>query len=374
MSARLLIVRTADAESEAAAEFRYLEEHRSLQIGRCFSSHASCLVQQLPHALDEGGADAILVLTSGRVMVSEATLCALWGAVSEGHEVAVPARLQDSGLLPPGGIDTLRQFEEVERESLRRPWPEVVDRVPVTPLSLWRPAAFRAMLATTGAASGTLPTEVAAAGLRVAVRGLYHEFIDYYGHCRSDVLPLIPATAREVLEIGCGRGLTGAEIQSRLGCRVTGVELNPVAAAEARSRLHEVLTGDVESLELNSRFDAIIALELIEHLVDPLQFLRRMRSLLRPGGRLVLSTPNIAHHAIVADLLAGRWDYLPTGTMCYTHLRFFTRRSLQDWLAMAGCRSFEILPRDSHTPPELAGWARDNPDIGTRNFFVLIDV
>ena len=49
-----------------------------------------------------------------------------------------------------------------------------------------------------------------------------------------------------------------------------------------------------------------------------------------PGGRLVLSVPNVGHWAVVEDLLAGRWDYLPIGLLCYTHYRFFTRRTLAD--------------------------------------------
>ena len=43
---------------------------------------------------------------------------------------------------------------------------------------------------------------------------------------------------------------------------------------------------------------------------------------LPPGGVVVLSVPNVGHWSVVADLLAGRWDYLPAGLVCVTHLRF----------------------------------------------------
>lgn len=373
MDTKVLVVRTHDAESEAAAEFQYLAEYLELQVSRCFPRSGSCRVSELASRNLHEVAEAVLVLGSSRVMVTSATLGALYEAIVAGADVAVPVRLEDSGLLPDGGIDTLRQFEDIERRALAGPSPDAGPEVRVTPLSMWRSTAFADVLSAAGREARGLPATIPANALRVARRGLCHEFIDYYGHCRADVVPLLPGSVRDVLEIGCGRGLTGELIQSALACRVTGVELNPVAAAEARSRLHEVLVGDIESLALEARFDAIVALELIEHLVDPLRFLRHMMQLLRPGGRLVLSTPNIAHHAIVSDLLAGRWDYLPTGTMCYTHLRFFTRRSLEQWLAMAGCRTYQILAQGSSLPPDLAEWARSNPDIGTRNFYVLVD-
>src|SRR5262249_46282451 len=126
----------------------------------------------------------------------------------------------------------------------------------------------------------------------VVAAGLCHVFIDYYGEVRDDVLPFVPATARDVLEIGCGRGLTGELLQRTLGCRVTGVELNPEVAKDAGRRLHAVHAGDVQTLELGGTFDVVLALELFEHLTNNERFLERARELLRPGGRLVLSVPN----------------------------------------------------------------------------------
>lgn len=87
--------------------------------------------------------------------------------------------------------------------------------------------------------------------------------------------------------MGCGPGVTGRLIQERLGCRVTGVELNPVVAREAARHLHRVLQGDVQTLDLDGRYDAVIALELVEHLVDSESFLARVRALLAPGGRAI---------------------------------------------------------------------------------------
>jgi SAM-dependent methyltransferase len=209
------------------------------------------------------------------------------------------------------------------------------------------------------------------------VTGLCHEFIDYYGEVRDDVLPFVPAGAREVLEVGCGRGVTGALLQERLGCRVTGVELNPVVAREAAGRLHRVVCGDVQTVELDGPFDAVLALELVEHLVDAEAFLSRVGSLLAPGGRAIFSIPNVGHYSVVEDLIAGRWDYLPVGLLCYTHYRFFTERTLRDWLERAGIARYELVPQRTEPPPQPERFTEcfdaDLDSLATKGFYVLVE-
>jgi 2-polyprenyl-3-methyl-5-hydroxy-6-metoxy-1,4-benzoquinol methylase len=210
------------------------------------------------------------------------------------------------------------------------------------------------------------------------VAGFCEEFIDFYAELRNDILPFVPPTAREVLEIGCGKGVTGALLKQRLGCRVTGVELSPVAAAAAAGVLDEVITGDFERLEIPGRYDVVMALELIEHLKDPFAFLARARDLLKPSGRIVLSTPNTGHWSVVADLLAGRIDYLATGLFTYTHYRFFTRRTLEDWLSMAGFARFQISGQRTAVPEEFLAWARqrgaDEDSLATLRFYVVVEI
>jgi len=90
----------------------------------------------------------------------------------------------------------------------------------------------------------------------------------------------------------------------------------------------------------------------------------------------VLSVPNVGHHAIIEDLLAGRWDYLPVGLLCSTHYRFFTRRTLEDTLRAAGIENFEITPQRTEPP----SWLEDLPDsfevdpesLSTQGFYVVI--
>jgi len=99
----------------------------------------------------------------------------------------------------------------------------------------------------------------------------------------------------------------------------------------------------------------------------------------RPGGRIVLSVPNVGHAAIVEDLLAGRWDYLPIGLLCYTHFRFFTRRTLASWLERLGFARYQIVAQTTALAEErfarLAdAFEVDLESLRTKGFYVVIEV
>jgi hypothetical protein len=136
------------------------------------------------------------------------------------------------------------------------------------------------------------------------------------------------------------------------------------------------VVGDVLEVDPGGPFDAVVACELFEHLVDSETFLQRLQTWLRPGGRAVLSVPNVGHHAIVDDLMAGRWDYLPVGLLCSTHSRFFTRRTLEDTLRAAGLTDFDIVPQQSESPPWIdslpADLEVDPESLSTTGFYVVI--
>lgn len=98
-----------------------------------------------------------------------------------------------------------------------------------------------------------------------------------------------------LLEVGVGSGhfLQAARAQ---GHRVSGVELNPAAAARVRGLGFEVFETDLAELAkgLDMPFDAVCAFQVLEHVPDPRRLLEAMHAVLRPGGRLVLSVPNAA--------------------------------------------------------------------------------
>ena len=149
---------------------------------------------------------------------------------------------------------------------------------------------------------------------------------------------------KRVLDIGCSSGYLARPLVAR-GCTVVGIEQDAAAAEEARAVCADVLVGDAETMELQfepESFDVLLCGDLIEHLRDPSSFLIRVRPFLRPGGRLVLTTPNVANWANRLGLLVGRWRYTDRGILDRTHLHLFTRATLVETLARAGYRVVEL--------------------------------
>ena len=149
---------------------------------------------------------------------------------------------------------------------------------------------------------------------------------------------------RRVLDVGCSSGYLARPLVER-GCVVVGIERDAAAAEIAREVCEDVLVGDVETMELpfaDGSFDVVLCGDLVEHLRDPEGFLARVRLLLAPTGRVVLSTPNVANWAMRLSLLAGRWRYTDRGILDRTHTRLFTKRTLVEALELAGYRVVEL--------------------------------
>ena len=169
----------------------------------------------------------------------------------------------------------------------------------------------------------------------------------YFANARRDwVEPMAPDPRRVVLELGCGNGATGALAlrQGKCGAWV-GIERQGAAAAEAARVLSDVLVGDVDALDIpyaEASFDLLVLGEVLEHLPDPDATLRRLAGLVKPGGEVLASTPNISHWRVIAGLLAGRFDYEAEGVMDRTHLRWFTPRSLKRAFEQAGLTQVRV--------------------------------
>jgi SAM-dependent methyltransferase len=173
----------------------------------------------------------------------------------------------------------------------------------------------------------------------------------YFGNARRDILPLIPAPVDRVLELGCGDGTTLAMLKAEGRCRSTvGIELFPNAAQLARRVVDEVIEGDIETLTTlplaDGSADLILCLDVLEHLRDPWDVLRRLVPLLRPGGAVIASIPNVRHLKVILPLaLRGRWDYHPLGGILdRTHLRFFTRSTAIGLFEHAGLHVTQVAP------------------------------
>ena len=114
---------------------------------------------------------------------------------------------------------------------------------------------------------------------------------------RASVMYLHDRPPGTLLEVGCGDGAKLAMLRS-FGWRVVGQDLDTKAAHNAREKFGlDVRTTNVESIARTGvTFDAVIANHVIEHVSDPVAFVRYCTAMLAPGGRLVIMTPNIDSH------------------------------------------------------------------------------
>ena len=163
----------------------------------------------------------------------------------------------------------------------------------------------------------------------------------YYSLLRPEIVELVPKSARVVLDVGCGTGNLGVYLKETQSATVHGVELVPEVASVARSKLDKVWTQAIEQVIpdlTDGTYDCIVLADVLEHLVDPWSVLRALKAKLTNNGIFVASIPNVQNWEIVSALMQGRFDYCSHGILDRTHLRFFTRKSVQELFWDCGLR------------------------------------
>lgn len=152
-----------------------------------------------------------------------------------------------------------------------------------------------------------------------------------------------------VLELGPASGYFTRALHEALGCTVDAVELDPAMAEQARPYCRRLVLGDLAQLDLEhalggARYQVIVAADVIEHVVHAEPVLQQLKTLLAPGGMLLVSVPNVAYAGLVAALIEGRFEYRDEGLLDRSHLRFFTRDSLAALLARCGLHAHAWAP------------------------------
>lgn len=158
----------------------------------------------------------------------------------------------------------------------------------------------------------------------------------------ADLLEFVPEGAVRVVEAGCADGAFGRawlDRHPRGDC--VGIEVDAALAALARTRLPRVLAADVERLD-----DAMLAAlapveawvfgDVLEHLVDPWALLARIRATLAPSGAVAACIPNMQHWSVTVRLVTGELHYEAAGLLDRTHLRWFTRATIDAMFRGAG--------------------------------------
>lgn len=130
---------------------------------------------------------------------------------------------------------------------------------------------------------------------------------------------------QRVLEIGTATGYLTAEMV-KLGCTVTGVEQDAEMAGIATEYCDQMLVENIETLDFEKlgQYDAIVLGDVLEHLRNPRDVLQKLAKRLKPGGKVLMSLPNVANIWVRLNLLLGRFNYTRVGILDESHLRFFT--------------------------------------------------
>ena len=174
-----------------------------------------------------------------------------------------------------------------------------------------------------------------------------------------------------LLDIGCGGGLV-SEPLARLGADVTGVdaaakniEAAKLHAAEGGLKI-DYRHGTAEALaEKGERFDAVLALEIIEHVADPPLFVRSIAEMVKPGGLVIFSTLNRTAKSYALAIVGAEYvlDWLPRGT--HDHRKFVKPSELARFCREAG---LEITDLTGMVFSPLSGWSLNAKDLDVNYF------
>jgi 2-polyprenyl-3-methyl-5-hydroxy-6-metoxy-1,4-benzoquinol methylase len=146
-----------------------------------------------------------------------------------------------------------------------------------------------------------------------------------------------------VLDIGVATGTLGKQF-AEAGLVMHGIEPHSAWAEVARPYYNDLLCGTLDDASdtFLASHDVVVCADVLEHIADPEQALRRLLPLQSEGCQFLVSVPNIANIWIRLNLLIGRFDYTDRGILDRTHLRFFTRRSLRAMFTSVGLHIVQL--------------------------------
>ncbi|MCK1667873.1 class I SAM-dependent methyltransferase [Bradyrhizobium sp. 153] len=154
--------------------------------------------------------------------------------------------------------------------------------------------------------------------------------MDYYHWSRREIEPLLPKQCSHILEVGAGAGATLRWLKNIYPkSETTAIEINPALSNELKLNADLTIIGPVDqSIVRLKRYDLILLLDVLEHLPDPSETLQNLAKVLKPGGRVIVSVPNVAHFSVsIPLLLQRRFRYQDAGILDRTHLRFFVEET-----------------------------------------------
>ncbi|MEO6171734.1 MAG: bifunctional 2-polyprenyl-6-hydroxyphenol methylase/3-demethylubiquinol 3-O-methyltransferase UbiG [Arenimonas sp.] len=183
------------------------------------------------------------------------------------------------------------------------------------------------------------------------------------------VAKLLPLRDKKILDVGCGGGLL-SEALAREGAQVVALDLAEELIEIAKLHLYEsnvkvdYRLQSVESLaeEIPTQFDAITCMEMLEHVPDPSSILRACAKLLKPGGKLFISTLNRTPAAFAIAIVGAEYlaNLLPKGT--HEYQKFIKPSELAGWARAEGFNVLDISGL-AYNPISGKAWVNDRTDI-----------
>ncbi len=184
---------------------------------------------------------------------------------------------------------------------------------------------------------------------KYAVNPMQYRFKHDPHSSHGQVAALIPASGQRILDVGSGPSEL-SRLLKKEGNRIVGVDR--AFPDNGDSGLELKITKDLEkdfNLDFGREFDFILFLDVLEHLRDPARLLAKARNYLKPGGRVIVSVPNIAHWSIRLGLFFGSFRYGERGILDKTHLHFYT---LSTFRRMLKENNYKVI-HESATPLPL---------------------
>lgn len=165
-----------------------------------------------------------------------------------------------------------------------------------------------------------------------------------------------------VLEFGTANGKLTKYLAENKNCAVYGVELNESDAKIALKYAQDIVVCDIEKFDWFNEyssyvFDCIIFGDVLEHLRRPDIVLEKARELLSPSGKILISIPNISNNAVIMELLENKFNYSDTGLLDSTHIKFFTKESLEKLIS--DCGLFIELYTAIHREPQVTEFSQN---------------
>lgn len=179
----------------------------------------------------------------------------------------------------------------------------------------------------------------------------------YFDHARSEILPYLPNKVERILEIGAASGATYSLIKQRFpNAWGFGIEPDQNAVQSAAKVFDIVKCGFVDDIDIESEIaprslDLILCLDVLEHLVDPWAMVKKLTPLLKQGGRLIVSVPNVRNFKFLMGVLfAGDFRYKDAGILDRTHLRFFTFETAMELATCGGLKPLHLIGAQTYKP------------------------